>query len=131
MSPVTSRRLIACLLLIAAPWPMLGPFDVFVPSLRYAMLALAASAVGLSAGAAGALPQLIGLLVAQAIGTILLSLGLAWLLAKPLARLSSRARSVCVLGAGGAWLLFAVFVDVYRTGLGDTARATLLGVLFS
>ena len=131
MSPKTCRWLIAGVFLLAIPWPMPGPFDIFVPAVRYAMLAVAASAVGLSEGAAGPLPLVIGLLVVQTIGTIALSLGLAWLLAKLLAGVSSRLRSMSVLGLGGAWILYCLVVDVYRTALGDHDTANLLGVIFS
>jgi hypothetical protein len=130
VSPATSRWLIAGLFLLTVPWPMPGPFDVFVPPIRYAMLATAAGAVGWSEGAAGTVPSLIGLLSAQAIGTFGLSFLLAWLLARLLTPVSARVRRACVLGVGGAWLLVCLFQDVYRTAFGDTATTNLLGVLF-
>jgi hypothetical protein len=131
MSPTTSRWLIVALFLFAVPWPMLGPFSAFVPAARYVMLAIAAAAIGLSEGAAGVLPMVIGLLVAQAIGTFLLAIVVGRFVARMLIPLSPRMRALCVSALGGGGLLYALTVDVYRTTFGDRDTATLLGVFFS
>ncbi|MBW2500598.1 MAG: hypothetical protein JRF61_25225 [Deltaproteobacteria bacterium] len=131
MSPTSSRWLIVALFLFAVPWPMFGPLGAFVPAARYVLLAIAAAAVGLTEGAAGVLPMIIGLLVAQAIGTVLLAIVLGRLVARLLIPLSPRMRAFCVIVLGGGWLLYALTVDVYQTTFGDRDTATLLGVFFS
>jgi len=130
MSARGIRRMLFAALVIALPFPMLGPFDALVPPIRYAILLGAASAVALAEGAAGAVPLILVLLALN----LALSLTAAWLLAWGVSRTLAALGSPplgrrLAIGAVCVGLALAASIPLYETGFGRTPTASLLGLL--
>jgi len=128
MSPRATRWLLFGALVLALPLPTIGPFDGFVPTVRYAILLGAAGAVALAEGAAGPVPGILALLGAN----LALGLALVWALAWGLARLSRALpdglRGGLALAAVAALLGVASLFEIYETGFGRAPRANLFGL---
>ena len=130
MSARAIRFLLFGSLVLALPFPMLGPFEALVPPARYALLLGAASLVALAEGAAGPVPLILGLLALNLGSSLAAAWVLAWvgsralgLLHPPGLRLGLAVATVVVLLAATAT------VPVYETAFGRAPKATLLGAL--
>ncbi len=115
-------------LFLLLPWPWGGLASSFVPAARYLMLAGAGLSVGLTEGAEGPVPWILGLLVLAAV----VSTGLCWLLAGGVVRALWRAvpeprtrlrLSVALVALG---LLLALVLHPYQTPYGHAPRASWL-----
>jgi len=130
MSARAIRWLLFGFLVLALPFPMLGPFEVLVPPVRYAILLAAAAAVALAEGAAGPVPWILGLLALNLVLSLAAAWVAAWAISRALGALRSPAlRGVLVLGAVCAGLALAACLPIYETGFGRAPVANLLGLL--
>ena len=130
MSPRATRWLLFGVLALALPFPMLGPFAAVVPPVRYAILLGAAGAVAVAEGAAGPVPQILGLLALNLAASLAAAWILAWAAAIALGALRPPAlRSRVILAAALAVLALASIFPIYATVFGRAPRAGLLGVL--
>lgn len=117
-------------LVLALPFPMLGPFESLVPPVRYAILLGAASAVALAEGAAGPVPGILMLLGVNLAVSLAAAGAAAWIASRALGALPSPAlRAGLAWGAVGLGLALAASLPVYATGFGRSPTASLLGVL--
>jgi hypothetical protein len=124
------RWLLFVVFALTVPLPMVwGPFDAFVPAVRYAILFLASAAVALAEGTAGPVPGILLLAGTHALAAAA-PVGLAaWSAGRALAPLAPRTRRWIVVGACTALVLLALGVELYRTPFGRTPVSNLLGVL--
>lgn len=129
MSVRRARWLLFGVLFLCLPFPMLGPFDVFAPALRYLVLFGAASAVAWVEGAAGPVPAILALLGLHALAYLAACFGIAWAGAAALGQLPPAARRWFTLGACAALLLPALLFNLYRTPFGQAPVTNLLGLL--
>jgi len=111
------------------PWPIFAFGDAFVPAVRYAILGIVATAVGIAEGTSGPVGMIIALFAIMTVGTTLGCWLLAWIVAKVLSLLPpAAARRITWLAMAGA-LAWALFFEPYRTHFGRAARGGLLAVL--
>lgn len=130
MSVRAIRWLLFAALVIALPFPMLGPFEAFVPPVRYAVLLGAASTVALAEGAAGPVPWILLLLALNLTASLAVAWVLAWISSRLLARLHPPTlRAVLVVAALGIGLALTASLPIYETGFGRAPTANLLGLL--
>jgi hypothetical protein len=127
---VRSARWILFLVFVFVwPWPMLGPFDLFAPVVRYVILFGASSLVAASEGAAGPVPLILLLFGLHAIVYLAIDWLAAWLLARSSRSLSGATRWRCVAAGATLAIALALLFDFYRTPFGRAPVANLLGVL--
>jgi hypothetical protein len=130
MSARAIRWLLFGALALALPFPMLGPFEAFVPAVRYAILLSAASAVAVAEGAAGPVPMILGLLALNVAASLAAAWVAAWIASRLLGAVGSPTlRRRAVLAAICAGLALASILPVYHTPFGRAPTASLLGVL--
>jgi hypothetical protein len=130
MSVRAIRWLLFGALSLALPFPMLGPFEAFVPAVRYAILLGAAAAVSMVEGVAGPVPLILGLLALNLAASLAVAWLAAWAASRALGALRSPAlRRGLALVAVCAGLTLAATFPVYRTAFGRAPTANLLGVL--
>jgi hypothetical protein len=125
----TSRWLLWLAFLLLLPMPMWGPFDAFVPAVRYAMLLAAGAAVAWAEGTAGPVPLILLLFAAHAVAALGLTGLAAWLGGYLLAPFAARTRGWVVWATCLALLLFALLLEPYRTPFGRAPEGNLLGIL--
>ena len=117
-------------LVLALPFPMLGPFESLVPPVRYAILLGAASAVALAEGAAGPVPLILAMLALNLVVSLAAAWIAAWIVSRALGALRSPVlRTGLALGVVGLGLVVAASLPIYATAFGRTPTAGLLGVL--
>jgi len=129
VTPAQTRWLWFAGLCLLLPWPQSIFGDALVPPVRYAILALAATAVTLREGAGGPEPLICLLFWAWTAGTAALSALLAWGVAHLLRGASPRARAACTLAPLALALLLALATAPYRTPFGRAPRGGLLEIL--
>ena len=130
MSLRAIRWLLFGALVLALPFPMLGPFEALVPPVRYAVLLGAASMVALAEGAAGPVPLILGLLALNLGSSLAAAWVVAWAASRVLGGVSSPAlRAGLVVTAVCIGLSAAAFFSIYETTFGRAPTANLLGVL--
>ena len=129
MKPRMLRRAWFLGLWLLLPWPLSVIGDAFVPSVRYALLACAASSVALAEGAAGPVALIVALFVGIAILTTSACWVIAWAIAKLLARLPAAQASTITWACLGFGLIVALFFEPYRTPFGRALTGGLLQVL--
>ena len=78
MSVRATRWLLFVALVLAMPFPILGPFGGLVPPVRLAILFGATAAVAATEGAAGPVPGLLTLLGVHLLASLGVAWGLAW-----------------------------------------------------
>jgi hypothetical protein len=130
MSVRAVRWLLFGSLVLALPFPMLGPFAALVPPIRYAILLGAASAVALTEGAAGPVGLILGLLGLNLAVSLAAAWLAAWVLSRAVGALQPPAlRTGLAVGAVCVGLALAASLPVYATVFGRAPSANLLGVL--
>ena len=130
MSVRAARWLLFASLVLTLPFPAVGPFEAFVPPIRYAILVGAATLLAVAEGAAGPVVMITLLLV----GNLLLSLAAAWIAAWVASRAlgvlrSAKLRGGLALAAVCVALALGASLPIYRTAFGRAPTADLLGVL--
>lgn len=125
----TARRVLFALLLITLPLPLAALAPTLAPTLRYWIYALAITALALGEGAAGVVPLILGLMWAHALAYTLACWLAARVLARALGRLDPRPRAAAVALAVAIALALALSFPIYRTPLGSTPTANLIGAL--
>jgi hypothetical protein len=116
-------------LVLALPFPAVGPFGGFVPALHNVALFAATAAVALVEGAAGPVRGILVLFAVNMLGTLALCALVAWRGARVLASLPPRTRAVIALGLCAALLAASLAFPLYDTPFGREPYANLLGVL--
>jgi hypothetical protein len=117
-------------LVLALPFPMLGPFEALVPPVRYAILPGAADALALAEGAAGPVSLILGLLALNLLLSLAAAGIAAWIASRALGALRSPAlRSGLAVGVVCAGLAIAASLPIYEMAFGRSPTANLLGVL--
>jgi hypothetical protein len=129
MSVRASRWLLFAVLVVALPFPAVGPFGGFAPALHHVALFAATAAVAVVEGAAGPVGRILVLFAVHAAVTLALCGLAAWLGARLLASLSPRARTAVALGLCAALLAASLAFPLYDTPFGREPTANLLGVL--
>jgi hypothetical protein len=129
MSIRASRWLLGLAFALTVPLPMWGPFDAFVPAVRYAILFAAGSAVAWAEGTAGPVPGILLLFGVHALATLGLAGFAGWVGGRMLAPVAPRTRGWIVVAACVALLVLALTFELYRTPFGRVPASNLLGVL--
>jgi len=129
MKPRALRRVWFLGLWLLRPWPLTVVGDAFVPSVRYALLACAGSAVAFTEGAAGPVGLIVALFVGVALVTALACWIIAWAIARGLARIPVALATKLTWGCLGLGLLVALVFEPYRTPFGRALTGGLLQVL--
>lgn len=130
MSLRAIRWLLFGALALALPFPMLGPFDAFVPAVRYAILLAAAAAVAIAEGAAGPVPMILFLLALNVAASLAVAWVAAWIASRVLGAVRSPTlrRGVVLAVVCGGLALASIF-PIYDTPFGRAPNGSLLGVL--
>ena len=129
MSPRSTRWLLFAVLVVALPFPAVGPFGGFVPALHNVALFAATAAVALVEGAAGPVRGILVLFAMNVAITLALCGLAAWLCARLLASLSPRVRAAIALALCAALVAASLTFPLYDTPFGREPTANLLGVL--
>ena len=129
MSVRAARWWLFFLFALALPLPMLGPYEAFVPLVRFLILAGATASVAAVEGAAGPVP---GIFLLFAVHALVYGVGLwllAWVSSRLLGFASPGARRTVVLLAWVVLLFIAIFFDIYATPFGRAQGGNLWSVL--
>jgi len=111
------------------PWPMVIFGDIWVPAVRYAILAGVACAVALAEGAGGPVLALVFLFSAWAAVTTLGSWLFAWAVSKLLGLLPGRMAGVVTLAILLVGLVVTLVLTPYETRFGTARTGGLLDIL--
>jgi hypothetical protein len=130
MSARAIRWLFFGFLALALPFPMLGPFEAFVPPVRYAILLGAGAAVALAEGAAGPVSLILVLLAINLVVSLAAAWVAAWAASRVLGAVPSPAlRRGLAVGVVCVGLALATIVPIYETAFGRAPTANLPGLL--
>ncbi|MAI80652.1 MAG: hypothetical protein CL917_17055 [Deltaproteobacteria bacterium] len=129
MNPRTACWLIFITLALTVPLPLLGPFPVLAPAVRYLLLATVTSSVALVEGASGPVPLILLLFAVHALVYLVLEWLVAALLARSLSRLTRPSRRLIVLTTCGFLFLMAITFNLYHMPFGTNPKANLFGLL--
>ena len=125
----TSRWWLFLTIALTVPLPMVGPYDAWVPAVRYLILASATASVMWAEGAAGPVPAIFLLFAVHAVVYLLLVWGAAWFLARMCKPLSLRSRGRLIVGVCSLMFFLAIVFDLYATPFGRSPAGNLLSVL--
>jgi hypothetical protein len=112
------------------PWPMPIVGNAFVPAVRYAILATAATAVALKEGAAGPVGGIVGLFIGMTLAATLGCWLLAWVVARALGSLPPLLQQRITWLFLVAGVMIALTLSPYRTYFGPAQTGGLLAVLW-
>lgn len=129
MEVSTARYLLFTIFVMTIPLPLLGPFDLFAPTVRYLLLTSITGSVAWVEGASGPVPLILALFAGNTLLYLLLNGFLAWAFARSLTQISRTARSWIVVTTCAALLVLSISLDLYRTPFGTLPRSNLLGLL--
>jgi hypothetical protein len=115
-------------LVLAMPFPAIGPFGGFVAPVHHVVLCAATGAIAAAEGVAGPVGQILLLFAINAVAT-LFACGLAsWLAARLLAPLAPRTRAWVVGAVGAALFAVAIAFPLYETPFGRTPTSNWFGL---
>jgi hypothetical protein len=126
----TARALLAILLFLVVPLPMVVLGDGWVPGVRYLLLGGVVGAVMLAGGGAGPVPLILFFFVLHALAAAGLALLAAHVFTRAVLRYLPRpAVAAVTLGLIIVALGVSIAFDVYETPFGRTPRSNLMGIL--
>ena len=129
MSVRAARWWLFLLFALTLPLPMLGPYDAYVPVVRFLILAGATASVAAVEGASGPVPGIFLLFSIHAAVYLVVLWILAWISSRLLGFVSPNVRRVMVLFAWALMLFLAIFFDIYATPFGRMQKGNLWSVL--